>query len=112
MHEDSTSDQSIDIDVPHSTSTLGPRDVDVKKLIFVNDGREPERECSADSDKRSEWGIYKSNSTHPEKIDDNDRVFEISGFSHFSNFSGCMIKHKSSDRDHGELDELNQFKDD
>jgi hypothetical protein len=38
LHENSTSDQSIHVNIPHPTSTLGPRDVDVEKLIFVDDG--------------------------------------------------------------------------
>jgi len=112
LHEDGTSNKSIDVDIPHSTSTLGPRDVDVEKLIFVHDGREPEGERSANGDKRSERGVDQSDCAYPEQIDDNDRIFEIGGFGHFANFSWSVGEYESSDRDHGEFDELDQFEDD
>lgn len=112
LHEDSTGDQSIDVDIPHSTSTLGSRDVDVEKLVFVHDGREPEGERSANSDKRSKRGVDQSDCANPEQIHNDDRVFEIGGFGHFANLSWSVGEYESSDRDHGEFDELDQFKDD
>ena len=68
LHEDDSSQKTVDDDVPHAPTALGLRDEHEHQLILVHPRADPEDHCASNGDQGRQWREEEPDSSHEQQV--------------------------------------------
>ena len=68
LHEDDSSQKTVDDDVPHAPTALGLRDEHEHQLVLVHPRADPEDYCASNGNQGRQWREEKPDSSHEQQV--------------------------------------------